>query len=269
MNDNSYKKSILKSALATLVIMVVAFAIFSVVMLLGFTRVSADFVYSLGMDRLASSLYAREYEKSGDLYYCYKSLCVKIKINDNYGIVKTYEKFVADENSADFIANIDSKNRQLNIGVLEMSAMLNEGNYLRNKYINSLVRIGETERAFGYAISDFSNYESYTFSDTGYYSLGIFVNNSTAGFYETPDGYTDSIINCLQDYFDRLYSQFNEHKDTEVKVEKAELIAISYRLMSVGNDINNVYTASETVNPNYTANQDKMLTANDVIKGLL
>ena len=162
MGDNNYKKSIVKSAVVTFVIMVVLFAIFSTVMLLGFTRVSADFVYSLGMNRLASSLYAREYEKSGDLYYCYKSLCVKIKISDNYGIVKTYEKFVGDEKSDEFIANIDTKNKTLNIGILEKSTILNEGDYLRHKYIQALMQIDRVDDAFELATADFQLYPTYS-----------------------------------------------------------------------------------------------------------
>ena len=267
MMQNNYKKSIFMSAFITLIIMIIAFAIFSTIMLLGFTRVSADFVYSLGMNRLAGSLYTREYEKSGDLYYCYKALCVKIKIADNYGIVKTYEKFIADDKSDEFISNIDMKNKQANISTLELSSMLNEGNYLRYKYIAALKNINQEEKAFEYSCADFCNYTTYTFDNAGYYSISLFTDID--GLNTIPTGYTDTIIDCMQDYFDRLYVQFDEHKNTDDKVEKAELIALSYRFMNVGNDINNAYSHMSLVAPNQSSNQDKMIEVNEVIKGLL
>lgn len=264
---NDYKKTILKTSLWTLTIMVIACAIFVCVMIFAFPKNLGDFFYSIGSNNLASSLYYRAYEKTGNIGLCYKSLTIEISKNNKTRIIKFYEKFVNDENYDSFMSDLKKSNENLNITILEKSALLNEENYLKNRYISALIGVGETQKAYSVATTSFANYKNFTFKNQGVYALNQFID--IAGFNDFSvelGGYSSNLISAMQEYFGDIVDLFTEKKSVTSNLEKSYLISLGNRIIQVGQNINKICSNDADL---IADNNAKMDSVNDVIKEIL
>jgi len=269
----NYKKILINTAIFTVSALIVVSLIIFGLMYFVFTAELANFYYSLGWNKSASNLYYKVYEKNNDIIYCYKALNIKINIDDDNGIVKVYQEFINDDEYNSFITNIEKNNKSLSIGVLEQSAILNERNYLAGKYVESLVDIGEINKAYDESVKYFDTCKNFTLNNQGIYCFNTVINSQMneemiSKFYKITEGSSNSLIVELQDYFNKAVETFNNETATS-DLSKAYLVALGNRIIIVGNNINTIYTLKETNTDLVTSNNDKMGNINTAIKNLL
>lgn len=263
MNIN-YKSTILKTILWTLLVLFLITVALWLTMFFLFPRTLGDFCYSLGIDNMSANLYYKEYEKSGEVASLYKALNIEIKCKDNEKIIKYYVEFTEHDNYTDFMSSYKSYNEKLNVGILEKSSLLNEENYLANQYIIALINSGKIDEAFSIALDYFKDYKSFTLKNQGIYVFNRFL--TSQDFDRCPAGYTDTIINSMQDYFDDCCQLFNYNINSSDNLEKAYLLALGNRIIEVGQNINQLYVDSDLKEE---LNSNAMLDINEKIKGLI
>lgn len=262
----NYKKIILKTTLWTLVSLILISTIFMLIMIFAFPRTLGDFCYSLGANNWATNLYVKEYKKSGNLFYCYKSLNIQIKENNSEKIVSLYEDFSRNEKYEEFMLNLKKRNEDLDVSILEKSNILNEEDYLINRYIKALININEERKAFDCALISFKDYKSFTFKNQGVYALHQFVN--LEGFNDFDLSYADfdkTLFESMQEYFNSTLQIFNENKEVDKTIEKSYLVSLGFRIMQVGQNIISI-TNDTTIK---TDINQKLTNVNNVIKGIL
>ena len=266
-----YKKVIVKTILISLISVLIALGVFATIMFCAFTKTSADFIYDIGFDRWASQLYYRVYEKDGDMLSCYKALSISIRVGDSDKTIKYYEGLVENSKNSEFIYDIESANRNLQVGILEKSSLLNEEDYLRDNYICALKKQGRVEDAFQYALADFSGMSEINIKDIGLYSLNAFAEgNGLNRFNNVYEGHTETLVSEMQNYFDNLVVLFEDSVTiADEDIEKAYLIALADRIMIVGQDVNKVYLFNENNEEVIANNISNMSSVNEVVKGIL
>ena len=260
-----YKRTILFTTLWTLLGLFLLSVILWLTMFFFFPRTLGDFCYSLGLENMSANLYYKEYEKSGDISILHKSLNIEIKSKDYDKVIEYYEKFVDDDEYLEFMSAYKEHNEDLNIGMLEKSAMLNEENYLVNHYLTALIANGQTDEAFDIALLKFKDYKSFDLIDQGVYSFGMFLDSQD--FDRMPDGYVLTIESSMQDYFNQAVVTFNENIETKNALEKSYLIALGNRIIEVGADLKVLYGENNQVLTE--VNELTMKSINEKIKGLL
>lgn len=262
----NYKKTILTTILWTLTTLVLLCAVVVFIMIFAFPKTLGNFFHSLGNNHLASAMYAREYENSGDLLYCYKSLSIEIVEGNNTKIVELYETFESDNEYENFMSQLKTRNENLNIGILEKSAVLNEDDYLQNRYIKALINQNETRKAYDKALKGFKDYKQFDLKNQGVYALNYFVKIDGFNDFEiTPVGFDGTLIDAMEEYFDICVNLFEENRGTDDGLEKAYLISLGNRIVQVGSNINAIISDNGKIESN---NAD-MLKINDYVKGFL
>ena len=265
----NYKNMIIKTSIFTLLSMIVLTIILCLVMTFIFPKNFGDFFYNLGNSNISAQLYYRAYQKDKDINLCYRALNVSISGNDSQKIIEYYTELERNEDYQDFISSIKIKYENLNIAVLEKSAILNEEQYLKNAYIKALILTDNQMDAYSKSLKYFEDYINFDLKNQGVYTLHYFVDNSSIANFETvPQGYTLSLIESMQDYFDKTVELFNENKNANTNLTKAYLLALGNRIITVGQNINKVYEnlGNTTLNQE---NIDKMLQINEILKGLI
>ena len=270
-NVIDYKKVIGKTILISLVSVLLALGVFTTIMFCAFTKTTADYIYNLGFDSWASQLYFKVYEKDGDMLYCYKALSISIRIDNSEKIIKYYDALSKNDGYYQFIEDIENANRELNVGVLEKSRLINEEDYLRDNYISALKKSGKIEDSFQMSLNDFRLQRGGSLSNIGLYSLNVFADgNGLNRFNDTYDGFDDNLVVVMQEYFDNIITVFEDNKDiVNSNIDKACLIALADRIMVVGQDINAVYNFNENNDETIASNIEKMTEVNEVVKGLI
>lgn len=269
-----YKKMILTTALFTLAVIVVVGTIISLLMVFVFTKQSADFFYGLGCDGVASSLYHRVYEQNNDIYYCYKSLNLEIKEGNGHNIVKYYEQFTSDDEYVSFMNKLKLSNDIVTIPVLEKSTIINEENYLSNKYISALISINESSKAFDFALEMFNEIDSGDLKNQGVYGFYHFISNesSDADVLEFSKKYENSELKLyeeMQEYYNQAIILFNLNKDSDNNLDKAYVVSLGNRIITLGSNLNTIYHKLNLSQDKIESNSITMQEINTVIKGII
>lgn len=265
----NYKKTILITAGITLLALLVSALIMFLLLFFVFTKDLAGFVYKLGNYSFASVLYTRAYEKDGNISHCYLALNLDIRTDDYEGVIKNYEFFISDKEYSEFMERISANNVLFSGGLLERSALTNEENYLEDKYVASLIRVGKDDKAFDRAVQIFAGYKNYTFKRQGCYSLNRFLTGTLSKFDSIYSGYQGKLIDEMQNYFDASIELFEMHKSDTETLDNAYLIALGNRLIMVGQNINKVYLGLGVSADKVTINNQNLVKINDTIKGLI
>ncbi len=265
----NYKKTIFVTIGITLLALLVSALVMFLTLFFVFTKDLANFVYELGNYSFAGDLYARVYQKNGEISDCYLALSLDIRTEDYKGVIENYELFIKDDEYQNFMQTIAKSSGLTAGGLLERSALTNEENYLEDRYILSLIKVGESARAFERAVYRFSDYKNYTFERQGCYSLNRFVGDDITKFNEIYNGYETTLIEEIQNYFDLSCLIFDAHKADSDTISKAYLIALGNRLIMVGQNINRVYLNLEINADKVNTNNQNLVKINDTIKGLI
>lgn len=263
----NYKKLILSTILWTLTALVCLSAIFVCIMVFAFPKNVGDFFYSIGSNGIASSMYMRVYEKDNDISYCYKALNIEIGKGSSARIVNLYETFEKDENASDFLNQLKDRNEKLDIGVLEKSSLLNEDDYLKNRYIRALINTGDARKAYNLALEYFKPYKSFNLKNQGVYAMNYFVNMEGYNNFEvTPAGYDGKLIDALIEYLNTSIQLFEDNHTLNTPLDHAYLISLGNRIVQVGQNINTICSSDNTLISNNNAQMEKI---NNYVKDIL
>lgn len=263
------RKSIVKTVWLTILTMILFTIIAGAVFVFVFTRQCADFMYDIGCNNIASRLYYKIYVANGEIMDCYKALNIKISLGENDKIIEYYEDFIADEEYEDFMSAGIQNSEELDVGVLEKSAVLNDRNYLVGNYVKALISTEKVDKAKEIALAEFKIYDTFTFKKQGVYVLGQFVSSDSEFFSIQHSGFDKILLEEMQEYFNNMVNMFDNFKNVESNTDRAYLVSLGNRLIKVGQDINCIYASLNTEEEVVSSNVSKMLMVNNIIKGII
>ena len=146
-----------------LIWIVVAFC-FSIVALLGVITLAvfalffplpyAKMLQGVGLNNLALSVYQDVYANSKDVKDGYAYLMESIYAKYDKHIVIAYEMIKEDEQFSTFLTEIDIKNVEKFGATKNLLGSLDELDYVSGKYVSSLCNMGESKKAFDFALAD-------------------------------------------------------------------------------------------------------------------
>ncbi len=154
-NESSVNKVIIKYSLNTLLVMVVfsLIAVFAITLI--YPKQVASFSYNQGWSVMAEHYYIKAYEKNSSVDNLYNAVIISATNNSSENIVKYYEKLLKHEELNELMQNVNAGTEQLIVSnpsnIKALSLLLNEENYLNNKYVSSLVGLDELDKAFSFA----------------------------------------------------------------------------------------------------------------------
>lgn len=264
------KKSILLTILYTMLALLVGFGIFVLIMCFGFTSSLAAFMKDVGCYNMASGLYYRSYEKSGNIDYCYQALCLKINLGDDDKIVEYYESYISDDDYKQYSQDKLKSVERVEGGVLAKSTMLTEEYYLASKYVNALIAQGSSVKAWQVAIDSIIAMDEINLYSQGNYMLSKFVGEDNTKFNKKYQGMDSILIVEMQECFDEAILLFDNNKDSvSSNTDRAYLMALGNRIITLGQDINKIYETLGEETTNIASNLNTMLEVNNKIKGLI
>lgn len=155
LENKKYTKNYTPIIISSIVVTFVAICIIVWFMLASLApKALADFVYGINWQSYAFTLYEKDYEKNKDIDSLYMALNISIKNGNDDKVIELYEKLYNNSEYNKFINHINDENLKLDIGPQLKATMLDEDNYLKNKYIDSLVNKGLDKKAWEFAVSE-------------------------------------------------------------------------------------------------------------------
>lgn len=156
MTELNINKLIFKTAITTL-IGVVVLSIISFIILTLFSPITvARTASSLGLDNISLSYYQKAYDKSQDVNDLYNMLNKAITVNNYSKVVCGFETLYneGNEDYYDFIDYINNFNLTSVNGMLLKTYVFNEDARLKSHYVNALINNQQTEDALLFAVED-------------------------------------------------------------------------------------------------------------------
>lgn len=265
----NYKRILLTTILFTVSAIFVVFLINISLLYFVFPYEFANFCYSMGFDNSSANLYYKDYLKTKNINTCYKALNLKIKCADYDMIVEIYEEFAGHEDYLKFMSKLEDINEMLDDNIFEQSVILNESNFLHKEYIKAMNELDKDE-AFEKAVEVFYLQVDKDLKNNGVYALDVFIKEG-----QPKDKFLlaynsdSSLLFDMQEYFNSLLEIFENNKQVNTNVEKAYLVALGNKLITVGNNINVIYSEKGINNDLENLNNSNMLNVNAVIKQIL
>ena len=221
----------------------------------------AQFSASLGMNKVETYFYTADYAKNGDINSLYKIVINNYNLGDYEKVEKYYEELESHEKYTEFVAYIDEENQKVETSALNKSALLNEDNYLKNRYITALIENGKLDKAFTYAVEHFKGYKNYTVDEQGtylFYNLVALDNDSIFEKFKSNYVFENTLYRELVSYINQCISQFDNVFDQEefnADIDSAKLLALNTRIKHVYTDIKLVAEATGYDVPEYLDNR--------------
>ena len=222
------KKDIVKPVLITFAALIFLFGIVSLIMHLCFPFTMGKMFYKLGADDTALTYFEKDYKKSKNYDELYTILNLSIKLNKNEKVVSYFEKFVSDENYSEYVTNIDNQNLNLSETDFVKSKLYSEDNYLKNRYVLALSKLGEYKKAFEYA----KEHTSFLLS-TENVSPYLFTFISTVECFNSTEQSSET-IDDMYNYFNNVFEAF---KSNYTSANKIHTFVLGNRLNEVGNNL--------------------------------
>lgn len=215
----------------------------------------AKFSATLGLDRAETYFYTADYARHGDVDSLYKVVVKNYNLKNYAEVEKYYEKLEHHPRYIEFINFVNAENLKVETSNLAKSALLNEDNYLKNRYVISLINNGKVEKAFTYAVEHFKDYTNYTLDSTGNYLFYNLVSLNKKEIYQKFNnsyGFDDTLYDELTIYVDQCIVQFENGFDPEFNadLDSAKLLALNTRINQVYGDIEKISTALNFSMPN-------------------
>lgn len=171
-----------------------------------------NLAYKLNLNGYALNLYERDYKKNGNIDSLYMALNIAIKLDNDDKVIELFNKFYDNENYVSYMHFVNGENLKQNVNPVIKATLINEDNYLKNCYIQSLLNKHNDQTAFNFALNDGLNM-SPEYNQLGNYLFDNF---------------------CRKDNIDRFYSKFlNNYDGASGNI----LLANIYSYMAEVNDI--------------------------------
>jgi hypothetical protein len=155
LENKKYTKNYAPLIISSIVVTLVAICVVVWFMLASLAPATiAHFAYGINWNSYAFILYEKDYELNKDINSLYMALNISIKLNNDDKVIELYEKFINNSEYSNFIAYVNEGNLKLDIDPQLKSTMLDEDNYLKNRYIQSLINKNEDKKAWDFAMSE-------------------------------------------------------------------------------------------------------------------
>lgn len=209
-------------------------------------RSMAQFSATLSWEKSETYFYTVDFNRNNDISSLYKVVVNNYNLKNYKEVEDYYEKLESHERYLEFIKHLDEENWKSDAPKLYKSTLLNEDNYLKNRYVISLIHNGKLDKAFDYAVENFRDYQNYTALDMGtylFYNLVDLNDNNIISKFEDNNGFSDTLYNELLNYIDQCINQFYTIFDQEelmVDIDGVTLIALNTRIQQVYSDITKI-----------------------------
>ncbi len=232
-------KTILTTAVATFVALVLLFGGSFFMLAMFMPRAVADFTYNLGLKEISLHYYEKAYLHSTQTDDLYNALSVAIMVNNHDKVVTFYEELEASEDYYELMNELDEETNNASLSIIAKSALLNEDNYLKNRYVFALLQTNQTPKAMDYSVEHFTR-ENLTMTTLGSYTFSQFNNNpsllSDALQEETYGNLT--LLQANENYVVELFTMFETNYNlvgTFTALQKSQLMYLGNRTISVAN----------------------------------
>ena len=240
---NYNKKNGVLPVIITLLIVFVVLASIWLVMAFVFPKTWGNLMYSIGFDTYAEKLYVRDYNKNGDINSLYTSLNIAIKLEDDEKIEELFEELHNNKEYDNFIAFIDGENAKLKEEPLIKASLLNEDNYLKNKYVKALINLNKVDEAFEFAVKDGMNLVP-EYNNIGNFLFGNFITSKGVllkdNFNTVLEGKSTKLLDEFYTCFNNLVAEFKSEYN---KVDVCYIVSLGNRAQLVGKTLNSVLVA--------------------------
>jgi len=213
------EKTILKTSLITVGIMLALFIVFIAVMSVFFPKQMYNFSSKYGFEKLAFTYAESQYKKSKDINDLHTLIYSAYEINNNGAIIKYSEKLFSSADYEDFIVYINDFNLK-SVSIEQAQIVLsNENNYLKNKYVQALCNKGKFDEAVDFAISELDKESDWALPERTTWMLGTLLSYQSNqdvpnyDFLQTLNTATSTYIQQTQIYIDELILQYNNLKN--------------------------------------------------------
>ena len=195
----------------------------------GFPYKLARDMYDLGFNPYAVKLYDRAYNQDKDnIDALYMALNISIKLDNSEDVEKYFEEFESNSNYYTYVEAIDETNYVKNATALVKSTLLSEDNYLKNRYVDALIKQNKLEEAIAYTNN--SLISDPTVQNIGNYYYANFMKDTLSS--DNLKFFLDNgIVNEMKDYFYDLHTNF---KDTFILENVPERVCAGNRIITVG-----------------------------------
>ena len=256
-----YTSLIVKTSALTLLVLVVFSFLLVLVLSVANPRFMAQITYDLGMDKMSLFYYESNYKNTQDVNDLYDLLTISITNKDDDRIIKYYYELENYSRYDEFIAFINNKYLNLNNNSLLKSALYNEDNYLKNKFIEALLNKNKILEALDYATGDFIGYEEFGLNNVGNYLYSnllneLYVNDTSIRDYLNASlpGTIIPLIRHISIYFNNVYNVFMQEQEL-TPINKIKLLHIGSRLFVVGSNLINFNTVGNSYITNTEINE--------------
>lgn len=241
----SIEKSIVKTSLITLGILVASALIFVLIMSIFFPQNMYRFCDSLGFNKLSYTYAERQYQKSNDINDLHTLIYSAHKIQNDDAIIKYTEILMQSPNYDDFIKYINDLNMSSTNIVMAQVVMSNENNFLKNKYVVALCNAGEFTKACEFTLEEIYSYQDWSLPNCTEWLLSPLLEyqnrQATPDYTFLKDTKKDghSMLYLFEKYLDRVLDAYDTLKaDPSMSANGEFLIQVlKYDLSSYLNHI--------------------------------
>lgn len=185
-------------------------------------------MYDLGFNTYAVKLYDRAYTKDEtNVDALYMALNISIKLDNSEDVERYFEEFSSNQNYFTYVEAIDETNYVKDTTILVKSTLLSEDNYLRNRYVDALLKQDKWEEAVKFSNNSLETNPSVENIGNYYYAnfMKDAISSDILAFF-----IEDNIVEDMHQYILDLHNNF---KDTFKLDKLAERVSAGNRVITV------------------------------------
>lgn len=247
-------KIIIKTSAITLGIIILIIGFTLSILTTFFPKTIANLALDLGYNKMAVYYLEKNYSNTNDINDLYTLINQSYLSNEYLVYIKYYEILEENEKYYEFMTFINDRNAATTTNKIVLSALINEDNYLKNNYVNALLKTNNLQKALNYGLQHF-DYENYTLDNLGIYAFGniltnYFINNvELKPFFEQEYNETGlSLIDSIYDYFNQSFLTFETNKHTTDSFRQVQLLALATRINKLAQNLQVVHDNSSILN---------------------
>ncbi len=206
-------------------------------------------MYDLGFNTYAVKLYDRAYTKDKtNVDALYMALNISIKLDDSADVEKYFEEFSSNPNYFTYVEAIDETNYVKETTVLVKSTLLSEDNYLKNRYVDALIKQEKWDEAIKF--SNNSIIANPSVDNTGNYYYANFMKDTISS--DNLEFFVDNnIVDDMHKYILSLHADFKDTFKLDKLPERVSagnrVITVSYNLLYLNTRFENQLLTEEEV----------------------
>lgn len=236
--ESNINKIIIKYSLSTLLVLIVFSLIAAFAITLIVPKQVATFAYNQGWHEVAEHYYIKEYEKNENIDSLYNVVIISATNNSYKNIVNYYEKLLNEPEYSALIKSVNENTEKTILGrpqnIMALSLLLNEENYLGNKYVGALLELGEFNKAFSFAKNNLVN-NNVLLKQQNSFLFGGLINSNNLNNLEFRHALTqkedlqnstiENISTLFENYFNLINTSNQQLEDDELTlIEFAHLL---------------------------------------------